>query len=249
MRGLSTSLLARSVACFMTFFAVAAEAAPVNVSSLRLVQIGDNISGSLYGASSPFFVNGSYSDSVTQILGSPGDQQSVLANQTSSVGTSGHFSGTGSAQVGFSALLSDEVFALSLISISFDLLTPHDYTLSGLVDANLDGSLGIAYASLSGAPGFPFIVTDFGSLSLGSSGTLGPGAYAFTVLAEINNGGVTTPGGYVGGSTFYTFDFLLTEASTAVAGPGTLVAVALGLFALPMLRRRDARTARRRSRA
>ena len=233
-----TSFVRCAFGCLFAFATYSAAAAPINVTSFRLVQIGDNTNGVFFGASSPFVGTGSFTDSVSQNLGSLGNEQIVSAGQNSVVDTSGHFTGSGDTSVGFSVLLSDGVFAVSMMSISFDLVTAHDYTLSGLLDANLDGSLGIAQIALIGGPGSPFTVTDFGALGINDTGTLGPGSYTLSVFAQIDNGGITTPGAFVGGTTFYTFDFQLTDTATPVAEPGTLLLVAMGLFAVPAMRMR-----------
>lgn len=238
MRGRWTVFYRYALVCLTAFTAYAAEAAPINVAAFRTVQIGDITNGTFVGASSPFVGSGIFADSVSQSLGSPGNEQTVSAGQNSSVDPAGHFSGTGGASVGFSALLSDAVFATSLFTVTFDLVTAHDYTLTGLIDANLDGSLGIAEVALAGVPGSPFNVTDFGALGLNESGTLGPGSYILSVFAQIDNGGITTPGAFVGGSTFYTFDFQLTDTATPVAEPGTLLVLGIGLLAVPAMRMR-----------
>lgn len=209
----------------------------INVTANRHVDVGD-ITGSFAGANSPSTALGSFSDSVTQTLGvtsaPPGEQVTAQQNTNIQAGT-GQFSGNGSGQIGFSVIDADTVFADSFFDVFFEITLPHSYSLTGSLDTNVDGGLGVANFSLSGPTTLGFAAVNNGPVSLNSSGLLLPGIYVLKVEARMDNGGSTSPDSFMGGSATFDFNLSLTEE---VPEPATLAIFGLGLAGLGLIRRR-----------
>lgn len=216
----------------LVFTAAQAAATPINVVANRLVEVGD-IGVNVLGPLSPSSALGAFSDSVTANL----SDEDVTAEQNSNIG-SGGFSGTGTATVGFSVLETEEVFAHSLFEVSFDLTSPHSYTLTGDLTANVDGGSALGVFELVGPTPLGFSAIDFASQVLSSSGVLAPGSYQLTVLALMYPGETIEEFSFMGGTATYDFNFLLQESTTPAPEPGTLALLAFGLMGLGLAGRK-----------
>jgi hypothetical protein len=236
------SIAGRALACAVLITAATVEtasAAAINLLPQRSVTVG-YIGTTFNGAGSPFFGPGPYSDLVSQFVGSPGNQVQADASMASDANGSS-FTGTGVATVGFSAEELDGVFSSVVYSVLFELTSSHSYSISGLLDANVDGGVGIAQFDLSvflGASIYNETASSFATQALADSGTLGAGFCALTVTADVNNGGFFQPGAFHAGSAEFDFTFTLTEDSTPVPAPASFGLLALGLISAPLLRRR-----------
>jgi hypothetical protein len=199
-------------------------ATPINVTgATRQVQVG-SAESNFPGLNSPSIVLGSFSDSVTHdFLGTDGTTlKPATADQSSDIQNStGLFAGTGDASVGFSVLQTDAIFANSLFDAFFEITTDHSYSLTGQLDALVDGGRAEARFRLDGPTSLDFDSVG-GPLSLLSSGVLLAGSYHLAVSAVMDNGGVSQPDAAMGGSSSFGFEFQLTERTPSVPEPACL---------------------------
>jgi hypothetical protein len=236
-----------------TVGAPSAWAAPENVVVIRSVVVGDGLHGAFLGSDSPFVFTGRFSDRVEKSLGGtpPNPLQpdittngSGIADQDSMIDPgAGIFVAKGMAEIG-NLVDRDLGFARSSVDVSFDLLTPHRYTLSGALEVGTDGGLGVAALSLAGPTSIGFKKGSWGeAVKLDAAGILAPGSYHLSLYALIQPScerEQCSAGSWMGGASSFDMDLRV----AAVPEPGTYTMLLAGLGALGfVVRRRSARAA------
>ena len=206
-----------------------ADASPINIVAARSVEIG-NSTGPVFGSSAS--ATGTYVDAVGHpVQASGGGLVSVAAAQDTLIdGAAGAFSGKGSANVGYSVLASQGIYARSIFDAYFDLPSPHSYTLAGSLAANDDGGFARARLGLTGPVGFSFVAVGTAPDSaMAASGVLPAGAYHLIVEAAMDNGGSPQDGAAMGGQASYEFEFLVTRHDRTVPEPTVMALLGLGV--------------------
>lgn len=229
--------------------APSAWAAPSNVVAQRTVVVGDLEHGTFYGNDSPYAGEGGFVDDVEEYLGGthayPGypdftTRELVVASQRSYIdAAAGIFEGKGQVGMGFSLVDADLAFARSSIEVSFDLASAHAFTLTGVLDAYMDGGLGLASVRLAGPTSFAFEQQGWDALNLAESGTLAPGSYHLSISTLIQpqcEPAECTAFSWMGGASSFTASFEVTP----VPEPATyaMLVAGLGLVGLTARRRR-----------
>lgn len=231
--------------------ALCANAQPVNMVAQRAVVVGDLEHGATWGDDSPYVFLGGFSDTAEAYLGGthpyPGypdftTNELAVARQKSFVdpGT-GQIAGTGEASIGFSLVDADLGYARSSLEVSFDLATPHTYQLTGLLEANTDGGLGVAALSLAGPTSFAFKKQGWGDgLALNQTGTLAAGSYHLSLYALMQPGcqpDDCSAYSWMGGQSRFAVDLRV----AAVPEPATYALLLAGLGTLGFVGRRQGR--------
>lgn len=233
--------------------APSAGAVPMNVTAVRSVEVGDFGHGAFLGSRSPSTSIGDFKDDVEADVGGthpyPGypdftTNEKAVAEQHSFIEPASDFvAGRGNVGISFSVVDADLAYARSSIDVWFDLSGAHSYSLTGLLEANMDGGLGLASVSLQGPTTFAFDRQGWGSLNLADSGTLAPGSYhlsIFTLIQPQCEPSECSAYSFMGGSS--SFDVALRV--TAVPEPGTCALLLAGLGGLGFAARRQRTAAR-----
>lgn len=222
-------------------------AAPINVTSQRVVEVGDLEHGSTPGSFSPWNSNGEYVDDVGAYVGGthayPGypdftTHEWAFADQGSIVDpASGLVAGTGNVGIGYSVVDADLAYANSSIDVWFDLASAHQFTLTGTLAAHMDGGLGLASVTLVGPTSFAFQQQGWGVENLNYDGTLAAGNYHLTISTLIQpecEPKFCSAYSWMGG----TSSFEVALQVTAVPEPGTYAMLLAGLGVLGLIARR-----------
>lgn len=227
-------------------------AAPINVTSQRIVVVGDLEHGSTPGEFSPYSSNGEYHDGASAYVGGthayPGypdftTRELAVAGQDSIVdAASGLIAGTGNVGIGYSVVDADLAYARSSIDVWFDLASAHQFTLTGTLSAHMDGGLGLASVTLVGPTSFEYLQEGWGLENLDYAGTLAAGSYHLTISSLIQpqcEPAECTAFSWMGG----TSSFEVGLQVTAVPEPGTYTMLLAGLGVLGLIARRRASAA------
>lgn len=213
-------------------------AAPSNVVAQRIVVVGDLEHGTFFGSDSPYAGQGGFDDDVDEYLGGtheyPGypdftTRELVTSAQRSYIDSAaGIFEGNGQVGMGFSLVDADLAFALSSIEVTFELASAHEYSLSGVLGAYMDGGLGLASVRLVGPTSFSFEQQGWGSMNLAESGILAAGSYFLSISTLIQpqcEPSECTAFSWMGGASSFETSFEVTP----VPEPATHVMLLAGL--------------------
>lgn len=222
--------------------------AQVNVTgAFRATGVGSFAEGTFNGPATPSYSLGSFGDSVSALLGSNSVLAEASQNTFMQAGPGLLFKGSGRADIGFSALTSDEVWAISSAQMWFTVTAPTTYSLNGSVNSSVDGGVGsgdVVLVSLtSGSTLERFYAPNAGLLSFSTSGTLAAGNYFFAAGAKMWYDELASPSAYYGGYGEFAASFSVGSTTAPVPEPEVYAMLAAGLGFLGWTGRRRRRAA------